>query len=589
MMGALGDCRDLVPRTPPEGLLAWAEGQEEMGTHGLLYGLEWLDEDWDLCFFLDPCAKRKKVKMVRVQCSCCGQSGYFHYGRDGNGKYGFIHPESYDADFGATPTVDGDMVSCPLCGEQGRVILRANMNRRGYVVTGEIDTLTASVVGEERLLCLTGWHIERRVYKDGSSRLKAIPAEAYVFSAEDCVQLKGWRNSYSGTAGYFISYSDSWRQPKDWQDQCGEASAIYGLTPELVAGSALPHCKLDVYMDAFQGTHRKYPVAYLRLVQKYPSAEHLLMAMPMLFQELLAEQIPVNWTETNQRGKVSIPGIDWTARRPARMLGLNREELALAQRQGWGAALWRLYIQTRAAGEILTDADMVNAFRLGADDLYRLVGAAPVGRSIRYLLEQIELDGRARAEEYEDDSDFYVEPCELEPYIDAGYLLDYWTMAGQLGRHLEAPRIRWPADLRAAHDEAMDQLRQRKESDRSMQFRLRRKQLWRYCWRCKGLLVRPAKSQRELTEEGDALCHCVSTYGQRHAAGDTAIFFIRRVSAPGKPYFTLELDEKTLTVRQNRGLCNCARTPEVAEFERVWLEWIRAGCPKEAPRRSGAA
>ena len=73
----------------------------------------------------------------------------------------------------------------------------------------------------------------------------------------------------------------------------------------------------------------------------------------------------------------------------------------------------------------------------------------------------------------------------------------------------------------------------------------------------------------------------MSTYGQRHAEGKTAIFFIRRKSRPNEPYYTLELDEKKRTVRQNRGLRNCPRTTEVQAFEDLWLSWVRAGAPRD--------
>ena len=53
------------------------------------------------------------------------------------------------------------------------------------------------------------------------------------------------------------------------------------------------------------------------------------------------------------------------------------------------------------------------------------------------------------------------------------------------------------------------------------------------------------------------------------------IFFIRKKKEPDTPYFTLELDIKTLTVNQNRGNCNCARTKQVEEFESAWLEHIQ--------------
>lgn len=63
--------------------------------------------------------------------------------------------------------------------------------------------------------------------------------------------------------------------------------------------------------------------------------------------------------------------------------------------------------------------------------------------------------------------------------------------------------------------------------------------------------------------------------------GGTAIFFIRRTDRPRESYFTLELDEKKLEVRQNRGMRNRARSPEVEAFETEWLAWVRAGAPRD--------
>ena len=75
------------------------------------------------------------------------------------------------------------------------------------------------------------------------------------------------------------------------------------------------------------------------------------------------------------------------------------------------------------------------------------------------------------------------------------------------------------------------------------------------------------------------------TYAERHAEGKTAIFFIRRTVEPGKPYYTLELDEKKLRVRQNRGLRNCGKTEAVQAFEDLWLSWVRAGAKRDGRGR----
>lgn len=74
-------------------------------------------------------------------------------------------------------------------------------------------------------------------------------------------------------------------------------------------------------------------------------------------------------------------------------------------------------------------------------------------------------------------------------------------------------------------------------------------------------------------------------YAKDHANGKTAIFFIRRAKAPRKSFYTLELNEGKLVVRQNRGRRNCARTKEVEELEAVWLAWLKAGAPRDAKGR----
>lgn len=43
--------------------------------------------------------------------------------------------------------------------------------------------------------------------------------------------------------------------------------------------------------------------------------------------------------------------------------------------------------------------------------------------------------------------------------------------------------------------------------------------------------------------------------------------------------------EKELTVRQNRGMRNGPRTPEVRAFEELWLSWVRAGAPRDKTGR----
>lgn len=571
------DVRALVPRTPPEGFLTWAAAalEGELDTHGFLYEVEWV-EDYGLDFLLDEWASPRKRKMVRVQCSCCGYEDRYHYGRGQRG-YGFVLPESYAEVEGGTVYEDGDSILCPSCGCPVQIRRRAGLKGKGYFVPAESRAMSAAVVGEERLLALTGWVLQRRVFYGGGERLEAVPAEAYVFSARDCAQLMGWTNAYSGTAGYFIQYTRAWRQPRNWTDRWGREEHIFGLTEELLGESCLPHCKLDVYLEPRPGAYH-FPVAWLRLCQAHPNAEAaLLHGLPRVLDDLIYAKCRL---EQHTRGDIEVHELDWSQTKPARMLHLNREELRLAREQDWGKLFWDLFRYSKAAGELLTGEDMVNAFRLGDEHVGQLVGRGPVAKSIRYLLGQCELAETGYVPEPEDE-----DPPAYATVPDVQILTDYWDMAQRLGWDLTNERVRFPHDLFAAHDEAAAQAAQLEEKSLPAKFRVRRMVLRKYAFAADGLLIRPAGSQRELTDEGNALHHCVSTYGKKHANGETAIFFIRKKNAPRQSYFTLELDERELTVRQNRGMRNGPRTPEVRAFEELWLSWVRAGAPRDKAGR----
>lgn len=538
-MGAV-DYRSLVPRTPPKGLREWTlkTCRSELDQYGLVYEVDYDDPfcDWPLAL---P-EGYKRTKMVRVTCSCC------------------------------------------------KVLVNKRSAIRDYYVSDGCHVMSADVIEQTGELVLTGWTVQRRVYKYNGDSLSIIPSEAYVFTATDCYQLMGWRNGYSGHGGYFIQYEGKWRQPKAWAECWGQEEHIFGLSPELIGQSCLPHCKLDAYMAERPGAMR-YPVAYLRLYQAHPNVESVLLhGLPRVLDDLIhAKAGTESWAKTNEQGLMELPEIDWTQTRPAQMLHLTKEELRMGRTQDWDKLTWDLFVGAKRIGELLTAEDIRNAFRLGDEHVTELVPRGQVGKSIRYLLRQCEV----LAVEADD--------AGADPRPDAQLLTDYWTMAETLGRDLSEASVKYPADLIAAHDRAAELMKQKETEGMADLFRVRRRLLKKYTYVAHGLLIRPAASQRELTAEGDALHHCVGTYGKRHAAGKTAIFFIRRTDRPRESYFTLELDEKKLEVRQNRGNHNCSRTQEVEAFEKEWLEWVRAGAPrgrngrpldvKKIGRRVGAA
>ena len=105
----------------------------------------------------------------------------------------------------------------------------------------------------------------------------------------------------------------------------------------------------------------------------------------------------------------------------------------------------------------------------------------------------------------------------------------------------------------------------------------------------KGLILVVPKDGSELKREVEALHHCVGTYIDKVAKGETNIFFVRKEKEPDKPYYTLEF--KNNKIVQCRGSHNCGMTPEVEAFvkafERKMQETAKEQVNSKGHRKAG--
>ena len=571
------DYRRLVTRKPPEGLLASVA--DELDTAGLVYRQEWVMDSSVETILTTP---GKKVKMVRCTCSGCGDSFLMDYAPPeanyygGKSCYGFWNSVCQ----GVERIGDGDNMLCPICGTPVKVRCAARVGR-GEFASDETTVMSASLLPGEprkRPLVLTAWRIRRLVDYSGGERFETKPLEAYIFESDGAYKLNGWSKNYHPSLGTFMTVSADWRQPVDWRETWGQCKEIFGLTRELVEDSCLHHSKFDLYMEKDWRGNWKSPVLYLRLCQLYPQIENLVVqGCTHILDSLFSERMRGGNWDTNTRGFLPLWELNLEESRPAQMLWLTKEEFACMKAQVWDAYHWEIFVKAKKAGDRLKlPEDIETIHRYGMEDLDCLIGKAPLGKCVRYLLRQMYY-ALAMNDPYNEYSDIYVD----DECIEAKALSDYWSMAEVAGWDLNNPAVRWPRDLIAAHDRAMAASKAVKAAGLKPHFRKRKKELERYAYASGSLMIRPAASQSQLNEEGNVLSHCVHQYGEDHALGKTAIFFIRHTWAPRTPYFTLEFDEEAVKVKQNRGKCNCSRTEEVTAFEREWLAWIQKGCPRK--------
>lgn len=105
-----------------------------------------------------------------------------------------------------------------------------------------------------------------------------------------------------------------------------------------------------------------------------------------------------------------------------------------------------------------------------------------------------------------------------------------------------------------------------------------------------GLIIRQPVSVEEIAQEGAKLNHCVGGYAKRHAEGALTILFLRRISDPNTPYYTMEVSND-LEIVQCRGYRNnLAKNPkpdEIKLFEeryQQYLDIIKSKRKKEAQK-----
>ena len=577
-----------VPRTAPEGLIGWTINKNLLEQAALVYEQEW---DWDTGIEALLEERVRKVRIVKVTCSECQQSTYMNYAPHAGESYGFF--AHYEYTCGGEVIGSGDPIECPHCGAKCLAKKAAEIGR-GRFTSDEAHVMSACLADMpgpdgKRPLALIGWRVRREADRYGYDHYKAEPLDAYVFDGAEAAKLTGSVNSYSGTAGYFLAIKREWGMPKSWSCDWDYSTEIFGLTPELVAASSVERSRLDEYMqqDPKREMRKKYPIIYLRLWQKHPQTENLVHQGAGYILDALIDKYTnrLDWRD-NKRGEIELPELDWSDARPAQILRLDKEEFRAMRAQCWDAYHWHVFITAKRVGDRMAiPEDIVLLHQYGGEDIESIIGLAPVGKCLRYLMKQyqvigVELDeARTIAMEFENDE---TDP-EGEIWDDRIFggreLADYWRMAETCGWNMNDPAVKWPKNLMEAHDRATKDYAFFKKKKQKKLFEATYKQLSELTYASGEFLIRPARSQKELSREGNTLHHCVGSYGEQHVSGKP-IFFVRRAAEPDKPYFTLQFDVTKRAVIQNRGRYNCARTPGVEAFEAEWIRWVLKGAPR---------
>lgn len=372
-------------------------------------------------------------------------------------------------------------------------------------------------------------------------------------------QKQGKESYYMRTERYEL---DEWTR---WQDnRIYDGSYFFYPTgiEEALSGTVMQYADLEGYLE--ERGHNKNPIYFLEYHARYPVIEFLWKAG---YRNIVHNRI-FGMDRENRNA------ILWERKKlkecfkfPLRILKLMPPEewkLDDVQRANY---LWKNY------GERITDAEMRMALQ-SRTDVQNLTGAMPyagIGKILKYIQKQTE-----KRKEEKGHTTYTLEGI-IRAYR------DYLRECEQLHFDLHDREILFPKDLVAAHDRTMKQIAFEKNKADQEKFQKAVEKLEKFAWSEGEFFIRPAREQMELTAEGKTLHHCVGGYIRDMAEGETAIFFLRKVSEPDKPFYTLELQKKRVIQCRTEHNASYDRKPDVKNFVDMWMEKVvKKGGKKKA-------
>lgn len=526
-----------LPKTPgmaPEALWAWLKRNGKVHPQELIR--------YKTTKLADPLTGIRE-KYAACNCTACGESWFTTIALPGEGG---TYPY-FDTEEG--PRRNGETIHCPNCGTAALVAHEKRLDRWPIVkkaypweirkAGGCVMFICWAVIHE------TGYDWESTIVEQRNAYVIDPGGHWHRFTAMD-------RSGCSGLSP--MCYTGCWYEMRRFQVSDGNFSVILPHPADVYEGTPLENAKLELLEEQAQGIDLLH---YARLYMRHHEIENIARNSPALCAALVS-------ITASQNGGLSVTGLDWVnwkAKKPNEALYMSKPEYKAASKAK-GRSAWDIAVRQRTVAVCLGN---------GAPREYaNTLGSAGADFAAKYKkLWTVQRFGLVRVWNYIQKQHTKGD-IRHSIYGTMGFCVDYWKDAERAGLDLESEVVAFPHSVTEAQARATAAIRYKEDAALRGKFDKLAKRLQALRWEYMGLIITPAESEEQLILEGKALGHCVGGYGKAHCSGKS-IFFIRHAESPQKSYFTLQLDTATGKVLQNRGRCNCARTPEVEVFEQEWL------------------
>ncbi|MCI2105425.1 MAG: PcfJ domain-containing protein [Intestinimonas sp.] len=436
---------------------------------------------------------------------------------------------------------------CPDCGEEVICVLsRTDHFRAEYV-----KNIVAAQLGTDgKTVFFRQWHVKR----DPTARYEQVAPwlEEFGRYAVRGNRAAKWLHEYKENycMNAYRYRMDVWTRFSGVEVYDGSYEFFEGSLEGAVAGTRLQYADIPGYHQTSWTQYRDGGYGYHNVVRyamdwaRYPVMEFLWKAG---YKNLVFQRVAGLSKENRNAVRWSRGKLKECFKFPLRLLKLKPADQWNMEDVQKLTKLWG-YHELGSLAE--RDISEMLEMDLHFDLLENAMAYAPLRKIIKYLSGQTEAHHGNLEQTYRD----YIQEC------------------GQLRLDLHSREILFPRDLQEAHNRTMAQISYQKNKADQEKFAAQVKKLERWAWERGALLIRPARAQKELSDEGAALHHCVGGYIQRVANGETAIFFVRKKAEPEKPYFTLELRDKRVIQCRTKNNKSYELVPEIRNFVVSWLE-----------------
>ncbi|MGN0663941.1 MAG: PcfJ domain-containing protein [Negativibacillus sp.] len=427
------------------------------------------------------------------------------------------------------PQHDGERLTCPHCGAK-LLPKKAGLGRKKlkeyawYTVASERD----GVIYADILNC---W----RYYETAPYQTRFDSSYRYLFDTNSG-ECRMWTYTYWG----------GWKENKTLREP---PNLHYELDASFE--DALQYNRLYFAQEYFLGGRL---LKSMEIFTRYPCTEILCkLGMKKWVQELICGYTHIR-KALNLKGKTL-----------NEVTGLTKSQREFAVQQNMGGFDLLIYKRLLKEKQPCTaeDLEIVRNIYGYKQEFLQLLDRCGARRGLNYIKKQKKLYPK---DSFNDILTFwkdYLEECRTLDYD----LSDRYNLM--------------PPDLRKAHNKTMELVAQRKNKANDVKIARRLPELEeKYHFEADNLLIRPAHTAGELVAEGKLLHHCVGSYVERYAKGETNILFVRKADEPEIHFVTTEYRGNTR--RQAYASGNTQPPREVLAFLDKFEQYLNKGKKESA-------